>query len=57
MMDVMLSANLDDEAVVGHGEGEDVAAAAAHEGVHEAREDALRLPQDREHLTRVHVYP
>ena len=39
-----LSADLDDEAVVGDGEGEDVAAAAAHEGVDEAGEDALRLP-------------
>ncbi len=33
----ILKANLDDEAVVGHGEGEDVAAAAAHEGVHKTR--------------------
>ena len=37
-------ADLDDETLASDGESEDVAAAAAHESVHEAGQDALRLP-------------
>ena len=37
------SHHLDDHALARDGEGEYVAAAAAHEGVHKARENALRL--------------
>ena len=42
--------NLDDEAMLGHGESEDIAAAAAHEGVDEARQHPLRLRGYRETL-------
>jgi hypothetical protein len=40
-----LNYHLDDHALAGDGEGEHITAAAAHEGVHKAREDALGLLQ------------